>query len=134
MIDSIKWFFSLRRNVNFWDWVRDTYSFEDLKLLEKEATDCSLIRPYNPLAEVYVGRKDLMRKTTKRLMRRYGDEILDCCLGAGGYNADLGITGLKCLSNLELSSQVYNIDSLEEFLVRNALKRVAQSELEKKSD
>lgn len=132
MIDSIKWFLSLRRNINFWDWVRDTYSFEDLKLLEKEATDCSLIRPYNPFAEVFVGRKNSMRKTTKRLMKRYGDEIIDCCLGAGGYDIDKGIVGLNCLSNLDLASQIYNIASLEEFLVRNALKRVAYCELNKK--
>ena len=134
MIESIRWFLSLRRNVNFCDWVRDTYSFDELKQLAIEATDCSLCRPYNPFADSFKGQKDLTRKTTKRLMKRYGNEILNCCLGAGGYDVDLGFVGLKCLSNLDLATEVYNINSLEEFLVRNAIKRVALFEIETKSN
>ena len=35
MIDAIKWWLSFRRNVNFWDWMKDTYSANPfLTLLE----------------------------------------------------------------------------------------------------
>jgi len=33
MVESVKWWFSLRRNANFWDWMRDTYSLEELNRL-----------------------------------------------------------------------------------------------------
>ncbi len=39
---------SFRRNVNFWDWVRDSYSDKDLRRLVAEATDSSLLEIYNP--------------------------------------------------------------------------------------
>jgi hypothetical protein len=74
--------------------------------------------------------QELKRKTVKRLMKRYGDEIVSCCMGAGGYDADLGRTGVKCLSDLDLGFQVHNQASLEEFLVRNALKRASQQLIE----
>jgi hypothetical protein len=51
MLEALTVWLSFRRNVNFWDWVRDTYSDEELVRLSKEATDCSLIHSYNPFGE-----------------------------------------------------------------------------------
>jgi hypothetical protein len=134
MLDALNCWVSFRRNANFWDWVRDTYSDQELEGLTKEATDCSLIRPYNPFGDETMNTfgvgEDLMRTTVKRLIKRYGDEIWSCCLGAGGYDPDEGTLGLKCLSKLNLAFQVYNQATFEEFLVRNALKRAAQQMIE----
>lgn len=130
MINSIKWWISFRKNCNFWDWVRDAYTHEELQRLMNESTDCSLIRPYNPFADVFISEKGMLRKTTTRLMKRYGDEIWSCCLGAGGYDPQKGSVGLECLSKLDLAFQVCDQKTFEEFLVRNALKRAAQQILE----
>lgn len=134
MLDELNWWRSFRRNVNFWDWVRDTYSDNELKRLSEEATDCSLIRPYNPFGDATMDQfavgEGIQRKTVQRLMKRYGDEIWTTCLGAGGYDPEKGPLGLKCLSKLELSFQVYNQATFEEFLVRNALKRAAEQLIE----
>jgi hypothetical protein len=143
MFEWLRWRSSLKRNVNFWDWVRDTYSDEELKGLMTEATECSLILPafdpYSDNVEVH-GRihtleeytQELVRKTAKRLMKRYGDDIWQCCLGAGGYDPDEGKVGLKCLSGLDLAFQVCDQATFEEFLVRNALKRASQQVLEER--
>lgn len=47
-------------------------------------------------------------------------------MGAGGYDAESGNVGVQCLVKLDLALQVYNQSTFEEFLVRNALKAVAQ--------
>lgn len=67
--------------------------------------------------------------TVRELYRRFGMEIWSACLGAGGYNPHRGPWGLHCLSNLDLSNQVYDQKTLEEFLVRNALKKAAKDVL-----
>ncbi len=134
MLDDLRWSLSLRRNVNFWDWLQDTYTIDTLRQLVAEATDCSLIRPWNPLAEPsndpHSAHEVSLRKTARRLMDRYGDEIWSICLGAGGYNPDGGPTGLACLSNLNLAFQVYDPDTFTEFMVRHAIKRGAQQVLD----
>ncbi len=134
MFDAVQWWISFNRNANFWDWVRDTYSDEDLKKLTTEATDCSLINPYDPLGDYTMEQhrysEELMRKTVKRLMKRYGDEIWSCCLGAGGYDAERGRFGLECLVKLDLAFQVCNQATFEEFLVRNALKQASKQILD----
>jgi hypothetical protein len=134
MFESLRWWVSLRRNVNFWDWVRDTYSDEGLRRLATEACDCSLINPYDPFGDSTLNQhhyyEELMRNTVKRLMNRYGDEIWSCCLGASGYDPEAGKMGLQCLANTELAFQVHNQVTFEEFLVRNALKRASQQVLQ----
>lgn len=130
MDSALEWWLSSRRNVNFWDWVRDSYTDEEMLALTKEATDCSLIGSYNPFGnqtmDQFLRADDLQRKRVKRLMKRYGNEIVSCCMGAGGYDAELGKTGIQCLAKLDLSYQVHNQTTLEEFLVRNALKRASE--------
>jgi hypothetical protein len=134
VLNSLNWWLSFRRNANFWDWVRGTYSDDDLRGLIEEATDCSLINPYDPFGDSswnqFTFGEETRRKTVQRLMKRYGDEIWSCCLGAGDYDPDKGCVGLKCLSRLKLSFQVYNQATFEEFLVRNALKFAARQILE----
>jgi len=129
VVDSIRWWFSLRRNANFWDWVRSTYSERDLRRLVCESTDASLIRSYDPLGDQtigqYVAAESLLKLTAQRLIRRYGDEIWGACLGAGGHDPGRGLTGLMCLASLPLAKQVHNHATLEEFLVRNALRHAA---------
>jgi hypothetical protein len=112
MIDSINWWRSLRRNANFWDWMKDTYTGGELQRLAAEATDSSFINPYDPTADLTLGKQErdetLRRKTTRRLYRRYGEEIWSICLGAGGttqivappaYSALVNSTWLsKCTS------------------------------------
>lgn len=49
MLEFLARWSSFRRNVNFWDWVRNSYSDKELQRLVNEATDCSLIEIYNPL-------------------------------------------------------------------------------------
>jgi len=94
MFESLRWWLSTKRNVNFWDWVRDTYSDDELKKLRIDATHCSLIRPYAPFGdsslEAHDYGEEITRKTVSRLIKRYGDEIWSCCLGAGGYDSDVG--------------------------------------------
>jgi hypothetical protein len=48
MLDALNWWRSFRKNPNFWDWVRDTYSDEELVRLTQEATDDTLIHGYDP--------------------------------------------------------------------------------------
>lgn len=74
--------------------------------------------------------EEIRRKTVRRLLKRYGEEIWSYCMDAGGYDPDNGPMGLNCLTGLELSRQVYNQPTFEEFLVRNALKSVAKELLE----
>lgn len=130
MLDTLNWWRSFRRNASFWDWVRDTYSDGELEHLSKEATDCSLITEFNPLGDGSIGQfsagEDIRRKLVKKLLKRYGSEIWSCCLGSGGYDPDAGHVGLACLSKLDLAFQVHDQATFEEFLVRNALKRVSQ--------
>ena len=129
MGDRFRWWLSSQHNRNFWDWMQNTYSREELRRLTTEATDCDLIRPYSRFLGPPPQHELEIRKLVKRLMRRYGDEIWSVCLGAGGYNAESGPTGLVCLAHLDHAFQVYNGKTFEEFLVRNALKRGAQQVL-----
>jgi hypothetical protein len=137
MIDSINWWRSFRRNANFWDWMKDTYSGSKLQRLAAEATDCSLVNLYDPTADLMLEQqerdKTLRRKTTRRLYRRYGDEIWSICLGAGGYDPDRGPTGVLCLGKLDLAFQVYKPELFEEFMVRNAIKYAARQIIGKSS-
>ncbi len=134
MFESLRWWLSQKRNVNFWDWIRDTYSDEELRSLATEATDCNLMNPYDPFGDYtlnqYYYSEGLIRNNVRRLMKRYGDDIWWCCLGASGYDAEPGKVGLKCLAGLDLALQVYNQATFEEFLVRNALKQASQQLLE----
>jgi hypothetical protein len=118
------------KNANFWDWVKDTYTEAELKRLATETTDTSLIALYDPFGDRSWAQQQqdqhVRRKTVKRLLKRYGDEIWSACLGVGGYDPDKGVVGLQCLAKLDLAFQVYNQFTFEEFLVRNALRRAAQ--------
>lgn len=128
----------LKSYANFWDYVRDRENFcnKDLQDLVTSATDCSLIRPWNPMADqYYVDGKpsgQVLEDTVRELYRRFSSEIWSACLGAGGYSAEEGPWGLRCLSDLDLSNQVYDQKTLEEFLVRNALKRAAKDVLDER--
>ena len=123
MIDWIVQWASFRKNVNFWDWVRDSFSEAELRKIADEVTNVDLIRPYDPFGNSASELRDIAdRKTIRRLLRRYGTEIWSCCLGAGGYDPDKGLLGIRCLSNLDLARQVHDTPTFEEFLVRNALK------------
>jgi len=122
MLDALNWWRSFRRNANFWDWVRDTYSDEELARLTHEATDCTLIRPLDWLHS----EGDLTRKTVRRLIERYGTEIWGCCIAAGGADPEKQLFALESLSKLSLATQVYNQETFEEFLVRNALKAASE--------
>jgi len=130
MIEALYRWISFRKNSNFWTWVRNTHSDDELVELAREATNSSLIDPYQPFGDETIAqhtwRHDDLRKNVVALMRRYGDEIWSCCLGAGGYDADKGNIGVKCLVRLDLALQVHNQSTFEEFLVRNALKVAAQ--------
>ena len=123
---------------NFWDFVRDRKNFsdDDLYGIAKEATETSLIRPWNPFADSYYinGQPSgqALEEFIHDLYSRFGSEIWSACLGAAGYDPDRGPWGLSCIAKLELSNQVYDQKTLEEFLVRNALKRVARDVLEER--
>jgi hypothetical protein len=109
MLDALEWWRSFRRNPNFWDWVRDVYSDEELLRLTQEATDCSLGQQFDPSGEHFEP-FDPFRETTtaeaiRRLMKRYGSEIWDCCLGAAEFSRE-NPNALECLSKLRLASQV----------------------------
>lgn len=138
MLEFLARWISFRRNVNFWDWVRNSYSENELRRLVDEATDCSLIEIFNPFDNATMNLSkfgwESRRNTVKALMNRYGTEIWHCCLGAGGYDPDEGRVGIRCLSKLDLACQVHDQKSLEEFLVRNALKRAAQQIIEERSE
>jgi len=130
MIEALYRWIGFRRNSNFWTWVRNTHSHDELVELARDATDCCLIDPYQPFGNEtmaqHTWRRDDLRKNAAALMRRYGDEIWSCCLGAGGYSSEKGNIGVKCLAKLDLAFQVYNQSTFEEFLVRNALKAAAR--------
>lgn len=115
--------------------MRDTYSDEDLRRLTKEACDCSLHEPYNPLGDVtmdqYREQLAVRRKTVKRLMKHYAGDIWSCCLSAAGAFED-SQNFVECLSKLELASQVHDQETFEEFMVRNSLKWVSRQLLEKR--
>jgi hypothetical protein len=132
MFETIRWWFSFRRNVNFWDWMKDTYSLHDLKRLANEATDCNLQEGWNPLGnqsiDQFIASYDLGRKTTKRLYRRYGGDIWHICLGAYDNAKDGNL--IHALSRLELADQVDGPYLFEELLLRNAMKRAANQILD----
>jgi hypothetical protein len=133
MIDSLNWWLSLRRNVNFWDWLEDTYSTEELKRLAFEATETSLIKPYDPMADEYFcnGKplQEVITETSRRLYKRYHQDIWHICLGAG-LNCEGVATGLASLAKLDLAPEVRGQVSFEEFMVRNAIKWAAKQILE----
>jgi hypothetical protein len=130
MADSVNfwhWWISLKINVNFWDWVRDTYYDVELLHLANDV-DCQTLEEWadptdDQTIEQFVVWKHrrFTRRAVKRLMNRYGDEIIRCCLGLG----DPEKQGMECLSELPLAFQVTDRARLEEFLLRNALRRVA---------
>jgi len=125
MIDSLNWWLSLRRNVNFWDWLKDTYSIEELKGLASEATETSLIKPHNPMADQYIcnGKplEEVVEVISRRLYKRYHQDIWHICLGAA-LDCKGKATGLASLARLDLALEVHGQESFEEFLVRNAIK------------
>ncbi len=129
MIEALHRWLSFRKSPNFWSWVRNNHSHNELVEIARDATDCSLIDPYQPFGDEtmaqHTWRIDDLRKNVAVLMRRYGDEIWNCCMGAGGYDAEKGNTGVQCLAKLDLAFQVYDQSTFEEFLVRNALKTAA---------
>jgi hypothetical protein len=137
MLDAFALWWSFRKNANFWDWIKDTYNDDQLRQLSKEATDCNLAESYDPLgeqmADQFMREKHIRRKFVKRLLRRYGYEIWDCCLGAGGLES-VQDNPLHCLSKLDLASQAYNQATFEEFLVRNALKHASRRILEARNE
>jgi hypothetical protein len=125
MFAALEWWRSFHRNPNFWDWVRDVNSDEELVRLTQEATDSRLGQQYDPFGE-HFGLADpfgeaTTAKTTRRLMKKYGSEIWWCCLGAAGFCPE-NQNALECLSKLSMASEVHNQTTFEEFLVRNALK------------
>jgi hypothetical protein len=124
MIDFIRWRLSFRRNKDFLKWMKETYSIEELERLTVEATDSCLVLTSSEFM-TFLSETPL-RKATRRLYKQYASDIWSLCLGAGGYDVDKGVTGLKCLSKLDRSIQVYNKHSFEEFMVRNAMKQAAQ--------
>ncbi len=128
MVENIRWWLSFQRNPNFWDWVKENYSTEELEQLSNEVLETSLINKYDLLADQYfvngIPSKILLKETTHRLYKHYESEIWSACFGAGNYDPANGLTGLECLSKLKFSSQVYEQNTFEEFLVRNALKYV----------
>ena len=126
-----KWKLSFHHNANFWDWMRDTYSRDELRRLIDEATDSSLIRESNPFSHEPAPSESIMRETVSKLMSQYGNEIWGICLGAGGQGAEDGPAGLVCLARLDRAVQVYDPATFEEFLVRNALKHGAMTILSK---
>ena len=123
---------------NFWDFVRDSknFSVDDLQRLVKEATDTSLIRPWDPFGDEYFinGKPSgqVLEETVHELYSHFSSEIWSACLGAGGYDAERGPWGLAWIAKSDLSNQVYDQKTLEEFLVRNALKRAAKDVLEER--
>src|SRR5438067_2509007 len=128
MRDWLRWQLRLRRNPNFWDWVRDAYTQQDLERLATEATETSLIRPFSPFGEHTWEQHDyveaIFRRTVRRLYKRYGADIWSACRGLA--KEKLGAENpLDALARLELSVQVHDPVTFEEFLVRNALKRAA---------
>jgi hypothetical protein len=138
MIKALSRYLKLKSYANFWDYVRDRENFSDSELqdLIASATDCSLIRPWDPMADrYYINGKPsgkALEDTVKELYKRFSSDIWSGCLGAGGYSAEKGPWGLLCLSSLDLSNQVYDQKTLEEFLLRNALKRAARDVLEER--
>src|SRR5881628_3355787 len=132
MLDSLNWWFSLRRNATFHEWMREQYTREQLRALVKEATDADLCHPYNPLAQdLYLdGGLPVLRKTVQRLYSRYGAEIWSACYRAAakgrpstGY--DLFSSWLAAFDGLPMAFQVIEPPMFEEFLVRNALRQCA---------
>jgi hypothetical protein len=113
------------KSVNFWDWMRATYTIAELRTLIHDATDVSLIRTPQFFTNAPTIDEDALRKTITMLMANYGSEIWGICLGAGGQGNDNGPSGLVCLTKLDLAAQVYDSVTLEEFLVRNAMKLAA---------
>jgi len=132
MLETIRWWFSFRRNVNFWDWMKDNYSPPDLKRLANEATDCNLHEGWDPLGDQsmdqFIGSYELRRKTAKRLYGRYGADIWHVCLGVCDNTKDENL--LHGLSRLELADKVDGPFLFEDFMLRNAMKRAANQILD----
>ena len=130
------WWWRLGNPGNFYDWVRATYSRAELETLAREATNASIVNLWEAFTDVtwdqHRNREAGWRRTVARLIRRYGGEIWPICMGAGGYDPENGPTGLICLARLDRAAEVYNHASLDEFLLRNALKRAATKILEPK--
>jgi hypothetical protein len=126
----MKWQLSFLRNRNFCDWVREQYSADELRQLVDEATGVPLARMDNPLSNEIPIDEKVMRRTTSRLMTKYGEDIWRICLGAGGQGDEDGPAGIKCLARLDRAFEVRDTATFEEFLIRNALKQPAAILLE----
>jgi photosystem II stability/assembly factor-like uncharacterized protein len=91
MGDTIRWWLSMRRNANFSDWMRETYS---RKRLTTEATDCDMYEPYNPVGDYtldwQLDRAHTMRDTVRRLYRHYGDGFWRICWRMNEKNQNSG--------------------------------------------
>lgn len=103
-------------------------NFSEADLLEfaHEATDADLGNPYVPLGDLpldqMMAEYSSKRAMVKSLYRRYGKDIWHACMGECGEQDS---TMFSCFARLDLSKQVDSPSTFEEFLVRNAFKRVA---------
>lgn len=129
MFEIMKFFFELRRYPNFWHWLKATHPREILKRLTIEATDCQLSRPYDPLADSFVGPGMIFEDRVGMIYKRFGREIWDICLAEGGYGENNQL-GMECLAKLPLQRQVMDHKTFLEFMVRNAISRAARQILE----
>lgn len=131
MIEKARLYLKFGKHANFWDWVRASYSRKELGRLVEGATDCSLIRPWNPFSDTFIGKPgESLETLIHDLYAYFGREIWSACLGAGHYDPYKGPLGITCIASLDLSDQVHDNKTFEEFLVRNALKHAARQILE----
>lgn len=126
MIGSIRRYFKFRKYPNFWDFIRG-HPTESLEDLAREATDCTLIRQYNPYADTYVNKGEPFEQIVNDIYEHFSSEIWIICLRAASPNAVDGLPiGIKNIARLPLSDEVHNDKTMREFLVRNAFQTAAQ--------
>jgi hypothetical protein len=134
-IASLRWWWSLQQNHNFWDWVRNTYPQEDLRDLSRMTFERKKLPEdfwwrgsYEP---GYGGNMESRRQVVVRLLGRYQSEIWSACIGAGGYRPGEEFP-LAAIGRLPGAGFVFDHKSFEDFLVRNAMKYVATKLLEER--
>jgi hypothetical protein len=156
--DSIRLWQSFRRNPQFWEWVEDVFSREDLERLVKEATDYDFDDSYDPFGHFTLDQHfdagESWASLRKWLYSHYGKDIwywcaeeahqrtfgtsIDECHKAHGlpderpHIVHVGKWNLlEGFGRMDMAQYANSPDDFEEFMVRNALKKAAAHILSK---
>ncbi|MGA2253491.1 MAG: hypothetical protein ABSG53_02425 [Thermoguttaceae bacterium] len=125
---SLRLWWSFQQSPTLRDWVRNTYSPDELRRLVACAATPDLVRTWEnflgerlKLAQTVAAR----RRFVRCLYRRYGPEIWSTCCRAVEAKLEYDQVWLELLSRLPGALQVIEPLTFEELLVHHSLRQIA---------